>query len=108
MTDEQHSELMSTMRELIQCLNHQSMLQAQLALSQHQCSPSPCSPSHHHPSDHQSPQVDDGSVSLQFGHSAGRYNEAMGQIAADKQLAFLERQQDRWQIMFQQLRKVTE
>jgi len=45
---------------------------------------------------------------LQFGHSAGRYNEAMGQIAADKQLAFLERQQDRWQIMFQQLRKVTE
>jgi hypothetical protein len=42
-------------------------------------------------------------AALQLAHSATRYNEAMSQASADKQLQFINQNNDRWQLQLQQL-----
>lgn len=48
------------------------------------------------------------SVGMQYGHSAARYNEAMSQIAVDKDRNFLRETQDRWLMTMKSLKPLVE
>lgn len=81
-------ELLSTIRELTDALNRQQMAEL---------SKPPTTPSG---------EIDQ--VDLQYGHSAARWNEQMAQLSIDKSMAFMERQQDRWTLLFKMLRDTTD
>lgn len=103
-----NSELVSVMRELIDAINRQNALDAARNAEdfQSRCCPPPVPPAHQYGCDG---RVDaSGAISMQYGHSAARYNEQMSQVTADKQLQFINQTADRWQLMFRQLNQVTQ
>lgn len=103
-----NAELMAVMRELIDCINRQTAMDAARSATQYPAPP-PMQPSEQQPvapSAHPAGSSAD-AVALQYGHSAARWNEAMGQITADKHLQHLNQTADRWQLMIQQLSGMT-
>lgn len=101
-----NSELISVMRELIDAINRQNALDAARSGDEFQSRCCPPGPPATYGCDG---RVDaSGAISMQYGHSAARYNEQMSQVTADKQLQFLNQTADRWQLMFRQLNQVTQ
>lgn len=96
-----NTELVSLMRELVMLAHQQAAMDASSPVAT-----GPAMQTTGQPETNPAPV--DGTAAMQYAHSAARYNEAMSQVAADKQLEYVKQTQDRWHLMMKQLKAISE